>query len=65
MDKKRKFRLLVASMGFTIFLMAWTSFGSFNPTSIGFWLCILNGVFWYTLLYFFFKKYTVSDEKQK
>jgi uncharacterized RDD family membrane protein YckC len=57
MDNKRKKRLILASIGFAIFLMAFTSFGSFNPMSIGFWSSIFGGITWYLIMYYLLRKY--------
>jgi uncharacterized RDD family membrane protein YckC len=65
MDNKRKKRLILASIGFAIFLMAFTSFGSFNPISIGFWSSIFGGITWYLIMYYLLRKYSISNDKYK
>jgi len=61
MNKTRKIRLIIASIFFTVILMAFTPFGSFNPQNSGFWSCIIGGGFWYLMLYLSFSRFSSKN----
>lgn len=63
MTNKRKLRLIIGTIGFTTLLMAFTSFGSFNPINVGFWACVLGGVIWFSIMNYLFQKYAESNKE--
>ena len=63
MIKKRKLRLTIATIAFTASLMAFTPRGSFDPMNVGFWACVLGGIIWAIVVYFFLNKYSVKSTK--
>jgi len=48
--------LVIASIGFTICMMAFGSPGTFNPKEIGFYSAIGGGIIWFGLMYFILRK---------
>jgi len=48
--------LVIASVGFTVGMMAFSSHGTFNPKEIGFYPAIGGGIIWFGLMYFFLRK---------
>jgi len=62
MNARRRHRLVVATIFFTVSLMAFAPHGTFNPTKIGFWTSIFAGLLWGIFMYILFKKYSVNEE---
>jgi hypothetical protein len=53
--QKLKKRFIIASIGYTLFMMWLSPNGSFNPLNVGFYSSILGGIIWYLLTYNGFK----------
>jgi hypothetical protein len=56
MKRKTLLILVIASIGFTVGMMAFSSHGTFNPKEIGFYSAIGGGIIWFGLMYFFLRK---------
>jgi len=56
MKSKTKIALIISSILFALAFMTFGSYGSFNPSEIGFYTSIGAGVVWFLLMYLVLRK---------
>ncbi|MFC5409553.1 hypothetical protein ACFPMF_09560 [Larkinella bovis] len=62
LNKRQKKILPLAGLYFAVCMMAFSSYGSFNPTRIGFYLSLFAGLIWAVIVGYLIGKFQTKKD---